>query len=285
MTVVYLNGEFVDREEGHVSAGDRGLLLGVGIFETLRAYHGTPFRLERHLDRLVSSARDLDLALRAPREEIGKAAIEVVRRNGLEEGRVRITCTGGGAGPGKPPGPSVLVTAVPIGNLPPEIYEDGVRVVISPLEESMALARHKVTSAMEKVIALREAERAGAFEAVFLNPAGRVCECASSNLFLMQGGKLRTPPVSEGILPGITREIVLSLAPEIGIPASEGRIEEEELLRADEIIITASVKEIVPVVKVGDRTIGDGRPGPGAKALIQAYRDLVEKECAPSGRP
>lgn len=280
MPTVYLNGEYVDAEEARVSVSDRGLLLGFGLFETLRAYFGIPFRLARHLERLYSSARTLDLPLPAEREEIGRAVLKVLKLNGLGEARIRITFTGGAPPSAEIPMGSAIVSAVPVEGLPPEMYEKGVRVILTDLDKSMGLARHKTTDAMPKVIAHREAERAGAFEAVFRNPAGRISECATSNIFLVTAGELRTPPVSEGLLPGITREIVLSLARELGIPAAEATIREEDLYGADEVFVTASVKEIVPVVRVGEESVGPGRPGPLTRKIHEAYRARVRKECA-----
>ena len=152
-------------------------------------------------------------------------------------------------------------------------------MISTPLDKGVSLARHKTTNFMAKMLAHKQATEAGAFEAIFRNPSGRISECATSNIFVAKEGKLRTPLVSEGILPGITREIVIRLAADQGIPASEGLLENEDLFRADEAFITASVKEIVPVVRVGDRTIGSGRPGPLTRRLLQAYRSLVQQEC------
>lgn len=281
MAIVYLNGDYVEAESAQVPVSDRGVLLGFGLFETLRAYRGIPFRLARHLDRLYRSAQELGFPLPAAREEIGRGVLEVIRRNGLEDARVRVTFTGGAAPePGVPMG-SALISAVPVEGLPPEIYTAGVRVISTSLVKDFSMARHKTTAAMIKVLAHQEAEAAGAFEAIFRNPGGRVSECATSNIFVAKGGGLKTPPLSEGILPGITREIVLSLAEGFDIPVEEVVLENEDLFRADEVFLTASVKEIVPVIQVGERTIGDGRPGPLAKRLHEAYRALAHKECAP----
>ena len=282
-SVAYLNGMYLPAEGARVSAWDQGLLLGVGLFETLRTYHRVPFRLERHLERLYTSAEELGLDPTKSREEMRMAVKEVIRRSEFdddEDARVRITLTGGAGKPDEAPG-TALITAVLLEELPTEIYQEGARLISTDLDKSMALARYKTTSALHKILAHRDAERDGAIDALFRNPAGRIAECAYSNIFIKTEWGLVTPPIEEGALPGITREIILDMVQVMEIPTSEKLIENETLFRAEEVFIASSIKEVVPIVQIGERTIGEGKVGEVTLRVMESYLDLVKDECAP----
>lgn len=284
--VMYVAGDYVPMAEARVSALDAGLLLGAGLFETLRTYGGTPLRLGAHLGRLRESGNVLRIFVRETDGEIAEIIDHLVEANpGLSgEARLRITATRGALEAGlqddEAPPATLLVTAGPMTPYPAEFYETGATVVVSDIRvnESDPATYHKTTGYMANLLALRDAHRARAAEAIRFNTKNRLAEGAISNVFLVRDGRLLTPPLEDGLLPGITRAAVLELAAEVDVPAEQRTMTVHDLMEADEVFLTNSIMEVMPVVRVEAREIGGGKPGPITRTLADAYRALVARE-------
>lgn len=279
--IVYINGEMLERSEARVSAFDRGLLYGYGLFETMRSYGGRVFRLDRHLSRLARSAGMLGIGAGLDTAELGRAMYDTLSANQLSDARIRLTVT---AGEGErslslPASGSltVIIVAEELVLPPPQAYEGGIRAAIvgAARNSKSPVSAVKSLGYLESLLARSQAAAAGAEEAVMLNERGLVAECSTSNIFIVASGRLLTPSVESGILPGITREVVLELAPGLGIEASECDVAVADLLGADEAFITNSVVEILPLVEVDKRPIGRGKPGAITARLSGAYRELT----------
>jgi branched-chain amino acid aminotransferase len=281
-TAVWVNGERHSAAAAHVSAQDRGLTLADGLFETMRAYGGTILRLDSHLARLADGLAAVDIP-RPPRlREWVLASV-----SGIDKGdaSVRVTVTRGisaaGVAPPAHPSPTVIVTVGPPPVFPVDIYKIGLaaHVASGRRNERSMTPGLKTLAYTEAVVALLEARRAGADEALFLDTGDHCSEATSSNLFLWTGTELVTPPVSCGALPGITRGIVLELANSLGLPASERVVGLRDLTSAEEAFLTSSLRGIAPLVKVDEHVIGRGVPGVLTGQLTGAYTALVTGEC------
>nr|PZN45859.1 MAG: D-amino acid aminotransferase [Bacillota bacterium] len=277
--MVYLSGRFLPYGQAAVPVEDRGFLFGDGIYEVFRVYRGRPFRFQDHLERLTRSAREIRLDL----PDLDWAAItgELLERNGLKGGdaTVYLQVTRGAAAPRThwfpPPGTpaTVLMLARPARPVDPELVESGATAITHP-DERWGRCDIKSINLLPNVLAKQRAVEAGAHEALFVRD-GVVLEGASSNLFAVLDGRLVTYPRGPRILAGVTRGVVLELARELGIPVVEGPILVSDLDRATELFITSTTAEILPVVRVDGRPIGDGRPGPVTRALYTAFRQQI----------
>ncbi len=282
--IIYINGELVPRRDARISVFDRGYLYGYGLFETMRSYDGCVFALDRHLDRLMRSARKLALDAALDSIELERGIYRTMEANALSNSRIRLTVTAGdGERSVSPPVSGVLTTIIVAEKLivpPPAAYEKGLRAVVADTRRNSrsALSGMKSTAYMDSLIARHEAAAAGADDAILLNERGLVAECSTSNIFIVSGGRLLTPPVDCGILPGITREIMLELAGKLEIPAVEIEIRLDDLYKADEAFITNSIIEIIPIVAVDGRAIGSGGPGDITARLLYAYRQVVSRQ-------
>jgi len=285
--IVYLNGRLLPVGEAAVSVYDHGFLYADGLFETVRSYAGHPFRLDRHLDRLFSSAELIGLKVPVNAEQLNAAVLETMAANDLLDARIRITVTRGPGKPGILPDPkqhaTVLITARPLDLPSAEKYEQGwtAAVVAERRNSQSLLSRIKTLNCLPARVATMQARAAGAEEPILLNERGFVAEGATSNIFLVMGGsfgsaqdrELITPDLDSGILPGITREVVLSIAPRLGLRAIERPVSLDDLTRAEEVFRTSSVMEFRPVVRVDDRLVGEGRAGAVTRAVMAAYRE------------
>jgi len=281
---MYVAGRIVPMAEATVSALDAGLLLGAGLFETLRTYGGRPMRLAAHLARLRASGNLLRILVRETDEQIAGIISLLAAANGVPDARLRLTATRGPLAAeledDEAPPATLLVTAGPMMPYPKELYETGATVVVSDIRanETDPVTFHKVTGYMTNLLALRDAHRARATEALRFNTKNRLAEGAMSNVFLVSGGRLLTPPVEDGLLAGVTRAAVLELAPAAGVAAEQRSLTVHDLLEADEVFLTNSIMEVMPVVRVERHEIGGGRPGPVTRKLAEAYRALVTRE-------
>jgi D-amino acid aminotransferase len=279
MAFTYLNGRLVGDDEAKVAAFDLGLQLGVGLFETMRTYSGRFFRLAEHVDRLLASAAALKVPMGLDRRQLIEAAAMTVERNGLSDARVRITVTPGRKGSEAAGSvPTTLVTAVPLEAYPDDLYKAGMTTVVADVRqnETDPTARHKTLQYFTRLVALEEARRKGAAEALFFNTEKRLACGAISNVFLVEAtGTLSTPSLETGILPGITRKAVLDLAGEAGMAVGEKTLFIQDLLSAREVFLTNSIMEVMPVVKVERHTVGDGSPGPVTRKLGEMYKKAV----------
>ncbi len=282
--LVYLNGRFVPKEEATVSVFDHGFLYGDGIYETMRAYNGRFFLLERHLARLRCSADAVFLTLPMPIDKISAVLYESLTVNRLDEAYVRLHISRGpgeiGLDPGLCPDPTVVIVAKPFKAYPPEYYDRGVSVSIVKTRRNHPLALNpsiKGTNFLNNILAKIEANKAGAYEGIMLNWEGFVAEGTISNLFMVKGGLLRTPALAVGILEGVTRGLVLDLARNEKIPVQESAFSPGELTGADECFITNSTMEIMPVTLIDGKPIGGNGPGPLTATLMKAYKQEVLK--------
>jgi branched-chain amino acid aminotransferase len=284
--LVYVSGRCVPREEAKIPALDAGVLLGAGLFETLRTYAGKPFRLGAHLARLRASGEFFRIFVRETDEEIAGAIARLVGANAVPDARVRLTATRGPLAAevdDEAPPATLIITAGPMTPYPAELYEKGATVVVSDFRTSPddPTVYHKTTGYLRNLLALRDAHRARATEALIFNTKGRLAEGSLSNVFIVSEGRLLTPPVEEGLLAGITRAAVLELAAEVGVPAEQKSLSAREVLDADELFLTNSIMELLPVGRVERKEIGDGLPGPVTRKLASAYKALVARETGP----
>jgi branched-chain amino acid aminotransferase len=274
---LWLNDGLADAESGCVSPSDHGLLAGDGVFETLRCYRGMPFALAEHLERLEAGA--LALGLRSPPlERVARAAHAVIQANALSEARMRITLTSGPGPPGLARGtnpPTLIVGAFAIEPWPPTASAGVSRW---RRDERSPLAGIKTVSLVDHVMALAEARRGGADEAILLNGRGELCEATTANVFCVRDGQVATPALSSGCLAGITRERVLRLCSELRIGGLQVALPAEVLHQAEELFLTSSTREIQPLVTVDGRRIGNGTPGAMTKRLARAYSEMVAAE-------
>jgi branched-chain amino acid aminotransferase len=273
--VLWLDGKLVRADEAGVSPFDHGLLVGDGVFETLRVYGGVPFAWTRHHQRLVRSAAGLGLT--APGSQELRAAVDaVLAANDLTDGRVRLTVTGGPSPLGSERGdgpPTVIVVAAPARPWPPTVD-----VVIVPWSrnEHGAVAGLKTTSYAENVRALAYARERDAGEAIFLNTRSELCEATGSNVFVVRDGVVRTPPSDAGCLLGVTRALVLELCAGNGITAEEAVLDRAALGDADEAFLTSSTREVQPIGVVDGRALPSA-PGPTSDKLAVLLTELIER--------
>jgi branched-chain amino acid aminotransferase len=277
---VYINGELVALSQARVPVADYGFLFGYSIFETMRAYDAKIFKLDRHLDRLSRSAQALGLAVDRPEWE--KAIDAVIKANKYKGARVRLIVS---AGPGSlSPDlasctqPDLIVLVAPY--VPPAAvtYEQGYKMVISRIRRNTQspLPGLKSANFLESLLARGEARHCGYDDALLLNDRGLLAEASSSNVFVLAEGELKTPQLGSGILPGVTRGCILEMAPALEIPVRECDISLEELLKAEEVFISNSMVEIMPVSRIDLQTIGEGKAGPVSLKLLEAYRAAVQ---------
>nr|WP_041587642.1 branched-chain-amino-acid transaminase [Thermincola potens] len=281
--IIYLDGKYVPKEEAVVSIFDHGLLYGDGVFEGIRAYHGRVFRLQEHLVRLYESAKSIMLEIPVTIEEMEEIVLETLRRNNLRDAYIRLVVTRGvgdlGLDPRKCPKPTLFCIASSIQLYPSELYEKGLEVITVPTRRNISDAlspRIKSLNYLNNIMAKIEANLAGTLEAIMLNAEGYVAEATGDNVFLVKNGVLITPPNYAGLLEGVTRNAVMELAGKEGIEVKETLFTRHDIYIADEVFLTGTAAEIIPVVKVDARTIGDGKPGPITAKLTEAFHKLTE---------
>jgi branched-chain amino acid aminotransferase len=281
--IIYLDGRLVHRSKAKLSPLDHGFLYGYGLFETMRAYQGHIFRLDRHLARLRHSAESIGLAKRLTAFDLEAACTKTLEANKLKDARLRLTVSAGEGDmtpdPGTCSNPTTLVTARNLVPLPPEKYESGFKAALSYLRRNSQspLSRLKSTCYMENILARMAARAAGYDEAILLNEQGYLAEGSITNIFLVSKGDLVTPSLGSGVLPGITREAVLEIAQAANIKTQERQVELKELIEAEESFITNSILELMPLTWFEGKPIGTGKPGQLTKELLAAYRKLVDK--------
>ncbi len=275
MSTYYIDGRFVSSEEASVPAHDLAVLRGYGVFDFLRTYGGRPFKLREHIARLAQSAALIGMdELPWSEEDIRAIVDETLARNAYPEANIRIVITGGDSPdfitPQERPRLLVLVTEA---HPPPDSwYRDGAAIVT--VDEERYLPAAKSINYIPAIIALKKARQAGAIEALYVDRYGRLLEGTTTNIFAFHGAQLLTP--AEGILPGITRGVILELA--VGLyDVCQREMTRADLLSADELFITASNKEVVPIVRVDDAIIGDGRPGPRTRDMMARFHALTRQ--------
>ena len=282
---IYLDGKYVPSDEAKVSVFDHGLLYGDGVFEGIRVYSGRIFRLDQHLDRLFNSAKAIMLPIPRTREQLIEACCETCRQNKLKDGYIRLVVTRGvgylGLNPFRCKNPTVFIIADRIELYPEEVYRKGLKLITASTQRTNPAAMSpsiKSLNYLNNILAKIEAVNAGTFEAIMLNAQGHVAECTGDNIFIVRGGKLETPPVSAGALVGITRQVVIELAAKRKIAVSEPNLTRYDLATADEVFLTGTAAEIVPVSSIDGRIIGSGRPGLLTLKLTEDFRKLTRSE-------
>ena len=279
--IAWVNGRLVDPGEAAISVLDQGFLYGEGLFETMRAYRGRVFRLAQHLERLSAGAADIGLAP-PPEERLRGAIDEALAASGMRDAVVRLTVTPGLAA--KPDRPTVVVLARGLKLPPPEQYASGCAAICVPAAQvrGTALRRVKSLNYLDKLLAQRAAAAAGAHEAILVDADEYVVEGAMRNVFAVVNDILVTPPLTRGLLPGITRQAVLEAAEGLGLPSEERDLSRSELYSAEECFLTSSVAEILPIAFVDGNAIGARAPGTITRALTNAYRSFVAAELGPA---
>ena len=282
---VFLNDRLVDTNEASISVHDVGLLHGVGLFETMRSYGGKVFRLDDHLDRLFGSAQALGIEVSQERNEIAGWIEVLIEANDLAEGRLRLTLTRGSirlTEDDEPAKSTLLVTGAAMPGYPEQFYENGMTAIVSRYRQDpySPTAGHKTINYFSRLLALQEAQQQQAGEALWFTPGGKLAEGCISNVFLVRQGKLLTPPVDTPVLGGVTRRVVLELADEHGIDCAQCELAAKDLAGADEIILTNSIMELMPVCRIERQAVGQDKPGPVYKRLHELYREAVAEQCS-----
>jgi branched-chain amino acid aminotransferase len=287
--IVYLNGSLMPRSRASISVSDHGFLYGYGLFETMRAYNGQIFLLDRHIKRLTNSAEIIGLGQKLSGIDLGKACRGTLEANNLKDARVRLTVTNGelNALPWTDPSgaPTVVVTAQPYTPFSEEKYSDGFKVGLATVRH----ARQSVVSSMKSinyllnVMARMEAAKRGLDEALLLNDDGYIAEGGGSNVFFVRSSRLVTPSLNSGIIPGVTRELVMELAEGLSVGLTEGTVGMAIIKQCDEAFMTNALIEVMPMTAVSDEsgqvvTIGGGKPGKITRQLMVAYGERVERE-------
>jgi len=280
---IFIDGKYCSERDAKVSVFDHGLLYGDGVFEGIRIYHGSVFKLKEHIDRLYLSAKAILLEIPMPPAELMKATIETCRANKLRDGYIRLVVTRGigslGLNPRSCKKASVIIIADKIQLYPPEYYQRGLDLITVPTTRNLHNAVNpaiKSLNYLNNILAKIEANNAGVEEAIMLNAEGFVAECTGDNIFIVRNGALFTPPLSAGALYGITRQTVMELAEQTGVKVSEPNLTRYDLFCADECFITGTAAEIVPVVKIDGRVIGSGKPGKLTLKLTEEYHALTK---------
>jgi branched-chain amino acid aminotransferase len=265
---IYVNGDFVPAQEARISVFDHGFLYGDGVFEGIRVYEGNIFRLHQHVQRLYDSAQCILLDIPLSPTDMTAAIVETVQRRELANQYVRVVVSRGvgdlGLDPRRCPHPSVIIIADTITLYPAHVYTGGLELVTVATRRTPAWAldpRIKSLNYLNNILAKIEAQQAGAIEAVMLNAEGYVAECTADNIFAVRHGRILTPSLAAGALPGVTRDSVFDIARDLQLPVEEGWLTRYDFYTADECFMTGTGAEIVPVVRLDGRHIGTGTPG------------------------
>lgn len=282
---IYIDGKWFPKKEAKISVFDHGLLYGDGVFEGIRSYHCLVFKLKEHLTRLYESAHTILLKIPMSREKMTEVIVETLKRNRLPDAYIRVVVTRGvgdlGLDPEKCKRPTVIVITDKIVLYPDRLYAKGLEIITVPTVRNHPEAVNpalKSLNYLNNILAKIEANHAGCKEALLLNQQGYVAECTGDNIFMVKNGTLLTPPTYVGALKGITRSAILEIARRQKIAAEEKILTRHDLLNAEELFLTGTAAEVIPVVKLDGRTIGEGEPGKLTRSLMKAFRDLTKKD-------
>jgi len=285
---IYLNGKLVPENQAKVSVFDHGLLYGDGVFEGIRSYKGRVFLLDEHVDRLYRSAKSIGLTIPMTRQEMAAAVVRTCKANKTMNGYIRLVVTRGvgtlGLNPYLCKTPQIIIIAAKIQLYPKKLYDKGLKIVTVGTMRNHPEALNpgiKSLNYLNNIMAKIEALNAGVMEAVMLNHAGSVAEATGDNIFIVRGRELLTPPCSAGILEGITRNAVMELGRQEGLEVRESTLSRCDLYTADEVFLTGTAAEVIGVVDIDARQIGDGTPGPITRSLTKSYRRLAARTGTP----
>ena len=281
---IYISGKFFDRENAKISVFDHGFLYGDGVFEGMRSYNGKVFRLREHMVRLWDSAKALMIEIPISLEAMEAAVYETLGVNGINDGYIRLVVTRGVGTLGLDAHlcnhPQIIIIADHLALYPKEHYEKGLEIVTASTvrtNPSMVSPQIKSLNYLNNILAKIEGHQAGCIEVLMLNTKGEVAECSGDNIFIIGKGGLHTPPAEAGILEGITRQTVIEIAAEMGIPVKEAPMTRYDIFTADECFLTGSAAELIPVVKLDGRPIGDGKPGTMTQKLLHRFQEETTK--------
>lgn len=280
---IYLNGEFVNKEQATVSVYDHGFLYGDGIFEGIRVYNGNIFKCKEHLDRLYDSAKSIMLDIPLAYQEMEDVLAETVRKNGLKDGYIRLVVSRGpgdlGLDPRRSPKANVVIIMEQLAIYPEEAYLNGLKTVSVSTRRNVPDALNpkiKSLNYLNNILVKIQANLAGVGEAIMLNSQGYVAEGSSDNIFIVKRGVVFTPPCYCGALEGITRAAIMELCSKIGYPLKEEPFTLHDVYVADEVFFTGTAAEVIAVREVDARVIGSGKAGPVTTRLLKEFRDIVE---------
>nr|WP_239581413.1 branched-chain-amino-acid transaminase [Jeotgalibacillus terrae] len=283
--LIFLDGEFVSKQDAKISVYDHGFLYGDGVFEGIRSYNGNVFRLEEHLVRLYDSAKSILLEIPYTKEEMQQIIIETLQKNNLKDGYIRLVVSRGVGNLGLDPftckRPSVIVIAESLALFPKKLYETGIEIVtVASRRNRSDVLSPKVKSLnyLNNILVKIEAGLAGVPEALMLNDQGYVAEGSADNIFIVRGNKILTPPGYVGALEGITRNAIIELARDKGYEMEEAVFTRHDVYVADEVFLTGTAAEVIAVVKVDGRVVGEGVPGNITNDLLESFRELVIKD-------
>ncbi len=285
---IYIDGQFYDRENAKISVFDHGFLYGDGVFEGIRAYNGRVFRLDEHLRRLYDSARATTLNIPLSIDEMREAVLKTLRLNELNDAYIRLVVSRGvgdlGLDPRKCAKSCVIIIAGKITLYPEELYTKGLDLITVSTKRNIPEAVNpaiKSLNYLNNIMAKIEANRANVPEAIMLSKDGYVAECTGDNIFIVKNGELLTPPSWVGALEGITKAVVMELAKKLKIPAREAIFTPYDVYTATEAFLTGTAAEVIPVIGLDTRPIGEGKPGKITKRLIAEFRKLTQRDGTP----
>lgn len=282
---IYLNGKFVAKDKALVSVFDHGLLYGDGVFEGIRAYDCLVFRLKEHIDRLYRSASAIGLKIPMSKNKAAEATVKTLKANNIRDGYIRFVVTRGvgdlGLDPRNCPKPTVFIIADKISLYPEEFYKLGLKIITAATKRNFPQAldgRIKSLNYMNNILAKLDAIKAGVVEAIMLTYDDYVAECTGDNIFIVRNGKLLTPPSDVGALEGITRDTVIRISGRIGMPFEEKMLRMKDVYSASEVFLTGTAAEIIPVVNIDGKKIGDGKPGAVTLVLEREFKKLTKTD-------
>jgi len=281
---VWMDGKLVDKSDAKVSVYDHGLLYGDGIFEGIRIYHGRIFEPDAHLQRLFDSSKAIRLTIPFTADQLRTGIEETAKANNFTDCYVRLVVTRGvgylGLNPNKCSAPSTFIITDTIEMYPKEVYEKGMAVITASVirnHPNAMSSRVKSLNYLNSILAKIEAIDAGVPEAIMLNHLGNVAECTADNIFIVREGEVLTPAVTEGILEGVTRQVILKLCKNLNIPCAEKTLQRHDLYIAQECFLTGTGAEVVPVTKIDGRPVGSGQVGSLTRRLIDAFRRYIRE--------
>lgn len=282
---IFLNDELVKKEDAKISVYDHGFLYGDGVFEGIRVYNGNIFRMKEHLDRLYDSARSIMLNIPYSLEELTEKMIHTVERNGLKDAYIRLVVSRGAGDLGLDPNncgrANTVIIVEPLAIFPKHLYETGIDIVTVPTRRNrpdVLSPKVKSLNYLNNILVRIEAHMAGVSEALMLNDQGYVAEGSADNVFIYKKGKLYTPPGYIGALEGITRNAIMEIAEDLGYEVKEEPFTRHDVYTAEEVFLTGTAAEVIAVVKVDGRTIGEGQPGVHTNKLLEQFRKRVVEE-------
>lgn len=282
---IYLDGKLVDKDKAVISVFDHGLLYGDGVFEGIRTYDGLVFRLKEHIDRLYKSADAIELKIPLTKIEMIEAVIETLKANSLKDSYIRLVVTRGvgdlGLDPRKCAKATIFIITDKIKLYPEKFYFEGLAIVTATIRRNLPQAldpRIKSLNYLNNILAKIDAIKSGTEEAIMLTHDGYVAECTGDNIFIVKNGELLTPPVEVGALEGITRDAVISLAKKMDIPVFERMMKMEDVYAADEVFLTGTAAELIPVVSIDERKIDGGKPGAMTQRIREEFKKLTKTD-------